>query len=463
MRGALVLLLLAGCRQVFGLDSPQLADAPADSLSRVTGSLALQYLVSDSLGAPQVMEQQFDPNVVMIHVTQDGTTTPVDLGADGSFAFDRTSSQYSIEVRTPVRVTTYQLAADHLDLVERLLSRLDTIAPSNGTQVKIQFSNRPSSVAEYVGSTGVYSAAPMTSIVVDWTNQGWLGLPGLLDASKHDRIYYVGYKAQDATTFLISHAASAEITTAPGATTNVSLDVSAVPPTKCIKYTAQAGTETARLLGVLRPGYGTPILDVLVRATPAFEMLGGLSVVSDATGATPMDVTKTVNYGNPFPMGTDAIMNVLVPRTLGNSTVNDGSFLWVVAGADCSTTTMLSAASVALPTSFRLEGLELTDDTTYALPAAASVELGWSATPEAEDAFQVQVLDVGAAKAVAVATYVTTQMKIEIDRQLLRPGHAYAFSIAAIRGYPNAAIGDFRATAQLFAAGNTHSPVVTIQ
>ena len=45
MRWALVIVLLAGCRQVLGLDPPRIADSAVDAgPQRIQGKLALEYV-----------------------------------------------------------------------------------------------------------------------------------------------------------------------------------------------------------------------------------------------------------------------------------------------------------------------------------------------------------------------------------------------------------------------------------
>jgi hypothetical protein len=461
MRWAVGLLLLANCRAVFGLDSPELIDAPSDSVppQQVTGKLLYRYLENDALGRPALMESAFEPADVTIKVTQNGTTTSVDVATDGSFSFARSDGTYWLDVRTPSRSVIYELSSDHPELIDQFYGRPDPVPVAPQTSLNVNVANRPGGgFAEYLASSGVYSLSPFKQ-GFNWSSAVFYGPPGLLEASHHDRLYYLAANSINPNTLTVTYAASAEITVAAGQTTQVSLTAVPVQQNLCARFNAAVGTEISRVEAAVPSVVGAKVGQVSIRSTAAFVTGMGISLYGEASTS---NLNKSVAYGDPFNWDRFAMMYAGVQHTIGTTAVIDAAQVYVPVTNDCFTETNLSAGLVALPMSFQLAGTQITDGTKITLTSSTAVTLSWTTTGERADYFIVNLFPVSLGLDALAGSYVTPLPTLTLDPAVLARGQAYTVQITAVRGVPNAGAGDFRTVEQTTAYGTVFSPVFSV-
>jgi len=454
---ALGLLLLAGCGQLFGLDSPELVDASPDGLSpRVTGSLELHVLQNNAAGQPTVINTFYDPKDVAMTVTQDGVTVPVTVSQDGSFSFDRTAARYTLSLDG---FTHYQLTADHLILVDRVSGRLDAVTPSANTTLSMIFTGRPVTGTEFVASSGVFSATglPATSSTLNWSTATFFGAPGLLDAGHKDQLFYAAYTLSG-NELKLSHFAQQEITMANGASTVVNFSVKPEAADSCATVNLPFATEYARLEPLVRAGYTSSAQTLYVRAQAAPEMFTGYVMFLETYGM-PQDVTKTINFANPL-AGTSLYLATLTLfyHSVGGASLADSSQLFLSMEA-CPATTFVPAGT-AMPGEVTINGIPISEGIVVGVDK--TVDFAWSTSSGRADLYSVTLGTVSANGFVPVASYFTTDEHLMLDASMFEPNKTYALNVSVRTGFPNAKMGDFKAYEATRGSSSIYSPSFTI-
>jgi hypothetical protein len=462
VRGALVLLLLTGCRQVFGLDSPEHVDAAPDGFSpRVTGTLELHVLQNNAAGLPEVVNTRHDPNSVTLTVTQNGVTSPVDLLPDGSFSFDRTAARYTLLLDS-FSQAGYQLTADHVILVDRVSGRIDALTPSANTLLSMSIPGRPSGATEYIASSGVFSNTAITgaTTTMSWSSAGFFGAPGLLDAAHFDHLYYLGYMLSG-NTLSLSHFAQANVTLADGATTLVTLNVAAAAATFCAKVKEQFAAEYARVQPLVRPGYTSSTQVSLVRALASAEMSTGWTLVSQSFSS-PADIEQAIAFANPIPGTTPQLLwTTVFYRSIAGANVADSASVYLpLDTSTCSAITTAPVGAVAMPHSVTLNGIDLQDGIVVGVDKTA--DFAWSTSNERADLYSVTIFSIKNGALAVVASYFTTDARLSVDPTLFEPNVTYSLNVSVRTGFPNASMGDFSTNESTRGLGFMYSPTFTI-
>src|SRR5688572_30346219 len=131
------LLALAGCRQVFGLDSPDLEDRIDAPGPRVVGRYFARHLHNDADGDAVIDEYVF-PTLQAEASLSDGRTTPITVQSDGSFSFpiNTAGERYAVRFRAGTSAPIeYQEDAAELYLARFKFVHPDAVVAAVGTRL----------------------------------------------------------------------------------------------------------------------------------------------------------------------------------------------------------------------------------------------------------------------------------------------------------------------------------------
>ena len=462
MRGTVVVAVLAcaGCDRVFGI-----AELPTPGT--VTGTHVARWPRNDATGRPEVHETAYAPNEIEIRMRGDDEDLVIEFGADGTFSFPvpDVDATYRLIVRTRNSELEYQLAARTLHLVERLGSRPDRISPAAGTRVDLLLPNRPIADIEYLSSTGVWIGAdvrPGVPISIDWTPYG-----AILEENKNDDLYYTALMRTDVSPN--EHFRTTNVARIPnvpmvqGATTQLNAMVETVPLDRCVEIHAQRKAELDRLIA-LTPGDYTNT-SLITYAAPGPEPLAAtLTVVLQVNNDVIDDVVGVQRvFGNPF-VGSTLFQQMTINRgrpVADIGTLTTSTVVTVPIDDGPCPVARFDAAVVALPTGIALDGRQLTGDSTVTIDRESV--LTWQLTSSGEaEFFVLRVYEVGASIEFR-RSVVTAGRSVKLDPTWFESQHRYVLYIEARLGIPNAAIGDFRDVASLWARGLAHTPILTVR
>src|SRR5262245_12481861 len=125
VRAALALAMLAGlagCKQVFGLQDPQIKS------SVVTGKTSLRWMENGPDSKPEPHDRQYAKSEIALSARlDDGTPVAVDIADDGAFSFPVAypGQVYSLAVATPYSARTIRNSAATLDLADPVAGHPD--------------------------------------------------------------------------------------------------------------------------------------------------------------------------------------------------------------------------------------------------------------------------------------------------------------------------------------------------
>jgi hypothetical protein len=472
MRWALlVCIALAGCDRVLGLSHINGdgggGDGSGGQRTTVTGTYLLHHSTNGATGVPMPMETPYAPgDVVMQLVANDGSATPVDYQADGTFTFE-TTVPYRLRIQNPFGEVEIQHDSPNLVLVDRLGGRYPITRVTAMTPIKGMLP----AVAGYVvvSSTGIWTQSPIVAVdsglfTYDWGMFQMEPTIGLLDAGKNDLLWVTGshfYPGTGENYLAVDSAGSYPVTQTSGVATQLTTpSPSPIARDLCTRVTAQHATAYSRMTAV-DPEFTGGGVNWTINAVPALSLspAADVWVATDGQAAPNLfDIDYDVVYGNPYPgtaltaaMGYTAIrmisLDAAAPYTLPLSGTT-----WATVSPTTAPTCApaMLTSTVGIPSRPVFDGVLLGGD-------GAAVELaGKTGTvaldmpiqaPGPVDRTDVTLFEVLVANNATtlhrIRTVVTTTSTARFDTSLFRPMHSYIFAITTHRGTPDARIGDF--------------------
>lgn len=462
------LLALAGCNQLFGLEET----VPAQDRGLVTGVYKVRWAENDASGASTIRDGVYAPGELTGDVElDDGTRRDVTVRGDGTFSFSTASEgqAYSLTFRSVHGRTTYQLAAPDLVLVDRVAARRDRQLVPPSTELVYQVTNRPLATLtsrEEIMTTGIWTREQVTNdipIRYDWGSVVAQSAPlGLLDGSKNDDAYYT-FIDRTTTYNRIVSTARARATLTGGQSTTLTAAAAPLAPTLCTEIAIQSRQERDRLFA-LSPNTSSALALWAIHATPSAELgfTATLPLAFSLGSVDDADITDTIDYGNPFPGGARILeLGVVATRPEGDFT---SVTVHVPVEADCTTTTIIPAGMVAVPTSLALAHSALvTKDQFVAIDRSAPVAVTWetSETGVADDAV-VTLFEVVDTVGVVVQTIFTSGTRALFDPADLEMGRKYYVHVRLQSGVTGGAVGHYDVLDDTQAYGATQSPTFTV-
>jgi hypothetical protein len=453
-----VFACMAGCDWTLGLhrfDHPPDAPDPKDDLGLVQGTYHQHWIENASTGAPIAMDRIAMPTASV--TLSDGSTRPVTFDAGGTFTFttETIGQRYTLDMRTPFIDTVYELDATAPVLVERFSGRIDRALVPSGTALRLSVINRPAVVGkEELHTTGLWDQrlqidATAGLFMVDWTTLDGIGGPmGLLDAGKHDALYYTHYSTLSYNV-LDAFARADTVTLAGGSTTIVSVNSNAVAANLCTKLAAQTTAEVARLVAL----HPTPnVLGVWgVMAAPSVEFAPTTTFpLAYFFAATDSDLALSPNYPAPY-TGHSVVAELVVVTSFNNAATTTTT---LVPAGNCPSTTTIPVGVVAVPIELALGPTSLFegDGSVFAIDRTRPIPVTWTVSDTGTADFYVvklqEILDPSPnLRTRDTVTFVTMQPGVTIDPTYFVSGPTYRIEVVAMLGYPNAHAGDFTTVA----------------
>jgi hypothetical protein len=474
VRLAALAVVLAGCDVAFGLSDLRPTIDALDAPTFVTGRVHAPYVANDATFRPMTGDRIYAPGTVSFGATLDDASQPtVAYRTDGTFSFPltRAGQRYRLVVNgNEYQAGTPQLAlslpsAGHPDRAEPLM-----------TFIKFDF---PLAIAgqgaAWISSTGIYTFSYTgmfgPTVTFDWrlASPAANSVSGLLDASKHDRVYAIDMTG-DATTVpgmtytTIKSVSSASVTQSYNST-------AALPPpqpaarNQCVRFAAANRQQYDRLVAAAARSYTRSLATWLVDAAPAPDTvaLAGLHwvAVNNYTPITDIDIAPT--FHNPYPgttlLAESSVVGYFNLQLPGSIALEYGDVITRYARVEpgnptaCMSPKVAVGGEVGIPGHFQLGGTPLdADGTIIVLDLGRPVELTWDlAGPGRADNFSVGVYELqivgGATVAMPVKGVAVHGSNTAVfDASLFVPGKKYVIVIGATVGRPNIATGDWSMT-----------------
>jgi hypothetical protein len=450
---AAALLTLAGCSQIFGLDSPdQAVDA---ALPTVSGRLYVRYPHHNSTFQVIVDEAEL-PLARVDVVLSDGRTSQVAVDATGHFSFHTSfdGERYALRIQSPLYPTLeLQHDARSIDLVQIRTVRPDAPLAQAGTQITYTTNETyPASSFLDIVSTGQwmsgYTSSSASPYKFDWTQAAaYRDEPTLVSSRAFDRMFVVVMAREPNGGVRADRYRVDDVDMADGANTTISGSTLPVDRNRCVRLELPLATEAARQASAAYTGQALGGWSLYSYPSTDLGVTTGAMIASDGSDAS-ADVAVDHLYGNPF--GGQPVVRMYVvrlrPITMPNGTsyLTFGSTYLVPAQLDCQQRTTV-VPDVALPSNIMLDGTPLdVDFQKVVVDRNRRLELTWTrrgngrshrtyvALFEATDGLPSR----------EVANWITTNGGVRIDPAVLVTGTSYLFSIREQLGYPNAASGD---------------------
>jgi hypothetical protein len=466
-RGAL-LVALAGCNQIFGLDET----VPSQDRGMVTGVYKLRWAENDLAGAATVRDGVHAPGELTAEVElDDGTRRDVTIRGDGTFSFPTATpgQAYSLSVRSGYGHNTFQLDATDLVLVDRIAARRDRQLVPPNTELVYEVADRPLPTLtgrEEIMTTGIWTRAQVTNdipIRYSWGSAVAQSQPlGLLDGARNDDAYYVFIDR--ATTYnRIMSAARARATLVGGQSTTVMGTAMNVAPTLCTRIDVGSRQERDRLYGLFSNASSALALWT-IHATPSAELgfTATLPLAFSLSSDDAADVTASIDYGNPFPGGARILdLALVVTRSEGDFSAVT---VHVPVAADCATTTTIAPGVVAVPTAIEIAGSVLgKKDQFVTIDRGAPVPMTWQVSADGthQDAV-VKLFELVDTVGVLKQTIYTAGTQALLDPRNLEMGRKYFVHVQLRSGIPGAANGHYDVVEDAQANGDMLSVTFTV-
>ena len=458
-------LALAACKGRPAATPDAGPDAAPDAPSyAITGRELVRQIANDAQHEPAVTDVPRH-TVTITQLLPGGSTAPVTVGADGSFAFASPTAQLRLAVVRDGGVPAeYQLTATQLDFAEASAGRYDRVAPGVGTALVVATTGSTAGTA-VVDTTGLWTQTTQppgssSNFTLDWTRADALsGPPGLLDAGANDRVYVTYFNNVAGGYVAMNEACSADVTMTSGAAAMAACASAPLTLDRCVHLQAKVVAEDQRLAAALPAStpYTSAGVSWVVGALPAPQVdpVGGLRLAYGGVQTAPStDIDQDIAFANPFP-GHAAAVAVQVARTrsfalpgAGPTSLTAKTLEIVAPAADCTTpTVVMDDVGIAAPPV--LDGLALDHDgVTAALDRTRPHALAWGLG--ASGGADTWVVYLYAATAPAGQTqlalqrvFVAAEPAVELDAADL-PAGTYLFRVDGYELYPHAVDGDFR-------------------
>ena len=471
-----VLLIAPGCDRIFGLQRDgEPVDAAGDGAGTdtVTGRWQLIYMTNNADGSPQVVSGPHPDGMLSIRNTEN-EMVGVTIAPDGTFSFKRApgapyrlTQVSAIDGSVPVEV---QLDAPRLDLVTTLAGRPDRVPVTMPTLLK--FNPAVLGGEHIIASTGLWTESTIgNGDTLDWSTAGTAsGVRGLLDAAKHDRIWYLNRNlfADGAATpyHAFDALASTEISIVDGAQHSVTIaPTTQTTRDRCARVVAKRSQALQRAIAAAQTNITLQIDDWILQAVPAIDVgpVGPITVAfhSEVT-TTPTDVDVVVQYANPFPghevlgsVGALAQRPLSHPAAVAPIPLPFGERTYVRA-QPCPATTTVEPFQ-GYPGTMSIDDVQIgaSDGATLLVQPNRRPTLSWTLLAAGPvDLTYVTVYRVEAPGGTTVLTplkrYITTTRSASLDTDILGPGDYFVLRLDAVVGFPAAAQGDFSVTSYPF-------------
>lgn len=485
----LAIALLAACDRVFGIevrpDAPEAADAPPDAqIYRVTGTLTRRSITNDADGKPTPpIDMPLGGGVSAIVQFDDQTQARIEIGDDGTFAFERAAADtpYQLLLSLEGRSIEIRHSAPVLALSLRQLGRPNSdrkpvtqpttiVLPYFGGGTLATTGLWTSTVASTVGVVGLYDYQ-------DWRQSAsQSGRRGLLSAAQHDVLYYLAYaKPSGVYSEITSYLERTNLEMTDGAT----YDLRSPPPVAavrnaCSRLTApERGAEQQRFVAAV-PTFPAHANDWQVYAVPepALGPIGQLSLASQTALPPALDVTA--RFANPIrgskqlaSLGYIAARTLTYPGAIGLP-LGAGlrSYYPIGMSLDCAANAQeLRPTPLGIPGVAQLDGVALANDAVVVpVDRTRDLPLTWplaSAGPvERYDVLLFEVLEdpvSGGTTLRVIRELQSVEPAVSIDGSLLVAGGYYMFAVIGTFGFPGAATGDMSTIAYPYSNVVTYS------
>lgn len=438
-------LVLTGCDLVFLEETT------------VRASFRERWAENAADGATVVDEVPAQPQPVRV-TFEDGTTAPVEVAGDGElqFAVPSADSGYRLRVLFEDRPFEIQHTANDLVFTRRALGRRDRVAPAQRTDVHVP--DLVSNLGRLV-STGVYTSTHLGSDVgLDWRDAASLSGPvGLLDASRHDRLYLFDREKLATPYTRLSRVVQLAPTMVDGGALTVPDAFMPLALDRCALVVGQREAVEQRL--ALLPDYTARLTNWAITAAPAPGLSPNGIVLAnhDEVGPT-TELRVEPTFPHPFPtMPLLASMRVQANRAYaypGAAPRTLPAFIVVYDRLEapdtaCVSNSVLLRSSIAVPGDVAIGGVVIDrDDRELALPAAGPVAVTWEVAVEGEvDQWIATLIELQAADGVTQLRVAMTALVVDrravFDREDFAPGGYYLVRIEGRRGFPGARDGVF--------------------
>jgi hypothetical protein len=467
VRLAVLLLLLAGCDQIFKLTPP---DEPEPTVPPRTVSVVYDRIVVENTGPTQ--PTNVDPETFAV-TRLDGTEIPFTRTGLGTYEFTTDAATYTIDAATALGGTQVQLGGATVHLRERVLGRTMRTAPQAGTI--LQFDALP--IADPGGkpefnvlTTGMWAQAGIAqpTDALDYSELASFGGPlGVIESQGGDALFLLEYGSVEANLpsrrQLLGYRRDTPIVV-QGGTTQILGNLMATASRHCMRVTADRAEELARLESVVPSSFAFPNADWIASAIP-HEALHASGSVMLARDAAPSFIDAyDVKFENPISattilsMGARLQRNFKLPGTeLGSDLVYElrtyNAPVALQSGAAC-TPQQLPAGRTALVGSISVDGKAITrDDLEVSTTTTKPLDITWSTADGDVDAYTTSLIEMVAIPTpggtgmrtvqVARISVTTTGTRASIPRSYLERGRYYFITVETNTGFPGAADGDF--------------------
>jgi hypothetical protein len=467
-RMLLCVLALAGCDTLFGLkDVHPAADSGDDKKNTVVGHYTQHWYDFDPHGAIVPIVRELPPGDITNATVMlaDGTTTDV-MFDDTQFTFTTpvANEPYTLNLTIPLGVRTWVLSSDAPELLERYIAPPNHVAAPAGTIVQLDVPNRQFISNESVVTLGSYSI-----------KNGSLGNPIDIDLSAVDSttdvqigeltnasMYYVSSTSSSTTPSydrITNYSKVAGVTT-PGMTTVTAGALTAPLNTSCVVVDIDADTELARNEQAVGTSLGFKQWDIV--ASPSFDTAVIAPTLPLASANYPSGrLTQNVSYTNIYGLANVSVY--LLTYASANSSTSTTEIA-VPAPSDCMTDTPVPVGKTLLPINVSVGGIAIaTDKQIVGLPNDDTVTIAWQGQSGEADGYIVFIDQVVAGGVQNVEQITTTTQTASIPKSIFASG-TYQIRVAAVLGFPNAAIGDFVTVAtDVVGVGVLQTPTFVIQ
>jgi hypothetical protein len=407
-----------------------------------------------------------------------GVESPVDYRADGSFSFpvDYHGQPYRVLVTLGAVTSEWQHSGSTIAIGATTAGRYD-VRPVAQTAVTLtNYVPVAATQPAIITSTGVFTQTSTAmfgpTVSFDWrlATPALGSLPGMLDASKHDRIY--AYEQEGATDgnsppySRIRALSQDSITQAPASSTTLP-QLAPVAANVCMRMTGNAGAEKTRLTVTHPRNYLREAGSWFAYSVPAPDWVGLSGAIHSAVCGFdgPRDLDIAPVFHDPY-RGTTLMANAntilyfltQLPGTAASAELANITRVYRTAErgdpASCTSVVAQVDATVGLPGAFLLDGETLNfDNEEIELDLTRAPTLSWQVLAEGTiDFTSVALHELQSISNVTTvvrrwaATTVGTSARIEPS--MLEVGHTYLFAVTAGRGRPHAPDGDYVTIAQ---------------
>ena len=460
MARCLLVLAVAGCNQIYGLDGTRLP--PDAAVFPVTGQILHRWV--EGADAPVVKEAPLNTtNVVYLSVRTDGGLQEIAVGADGRFTFhrDADNAPYRLELTVDGDIFEVHGSAPDVRFVVRSAGRLDP-EPTEDRLI-VRFGQAAGTDQGAVASTGIWSYSETQPFAggfdVNWqAPTRTAGRHGLVDSSKGDVLYtldYDGLTSVDGKPYRGLTGAERHSIKMLGMSSPITFQPPPRIPTPLPCRLVGAITKDIMRLKAALPSPYTFLSDSWSVSAIASLDIGVVGHAELASAAFALgDIAITPRIHNPI-VGSKLIgsTGVAYRRYVKHPSAASGYFIDAAivhsTPLDCAVQNVLIPdAPLGVPKGFRIDGVPLTDNLDVT-PAGDNLELTWDLDVAGSiDVYNIVLVEVlnepvfDSTSARVTRVYQTPEPRLTIDVSTLVRGRYYILQLTGFRGIPDAKNGD---------------------